>query len=116
MQEIMLVNIEKLLEMRINQRDFKLVEALDEKSYKEGHIPGALNLPVTRDSDADEVGRKAADLGIEKDDPVVVYCASYTCGTSTRATRLLQEAGYGNVVDFKAGKAGWKKAGFDLES
>jgi phage shock protein E len=36
--------IEKLLEMRSNDEKFTLVDVLSEENYKDGHIPGAINI------------------------------------------------------------------------
>ena len=108
MAKLKMVTLEYLIERKENNEDFKLVEVLTEKQFKEGHIPGAINIVV------DKIRDNAA-KHLEKEDHIIVYCASYTCTASTRATRKLLELGYKNVVDFKAGKAGWQKAGFKLE-
>ena len=101
------VTMERLLEMKENNEEFTLVEALPEKNYKEGHIPGAVNVPP------DQVDEKASEL--DKDKLVIVYCASYKCPASTKVVRKLQELGFKKVLDFKAGKQAWINAELELE-
>ena len=102
------ITLEQLLEMRANNQDFKLVEVLPNESFAEGHIPEAINLPLAN-------LRKLANEHLEKNKTIVVYCASYHCQASTKAAKLLLSMGYGKVLDFKAGKEGWIKAGLDME-
>ena len=106
MAKIKFIPIETLLEMQKNNEEFKLVEVLAEEYYNQGHIPGAINIPLDQLESTDKLA---------KTDTIVVYCASYTCEASTKATKKLLELGYENVVDFKAGKKGWTDAGFELE-
>ena len=103
-----MVNLEYLLELRENKEDFTLVEVLEPNQYEDGHIPGAINVPIT------DLENQAPEK-LKKQDLILVYCASYTCTASTRATRDLLNMGYEKTVDFKAGKAGWQKAGFKLK-
>ena len=50
-----------------------LVEALPEKYYRDGHLPGAILLPH------DEVRARAGDVLPAKNDFIVVYCANTAC-------------------------------------
>jgi len=107
--KIKFITLEDLLEMKTNEEDFKLVEVLSEDSFKKGHIPGAINIPVGKlDTEADKK--------LEKTDKIVVYCSSYSCHASTNAAKTLLEMGYENVLDFKTGKKGWSDAGLHLET
>jgi rhodanese-related sulfurtransferase len=115
LSKLKLITLEKLIEMRENQEDFHLVEVLGADDFQEGHIPGAINIPSPKGMSAEEMDKATDAKDIKKDDRIVVYCASYTCKASTRAARLLMEAGYTNVLDFKGSKRSWKKAGFKLE-
>lgn len=60
--------------------------------YEDGHIPGAVNLPV------DEVDAKAADLLTSKEQLILVYCRSGN--RSKRASQILADQGYTNVKEF----------------
>jgi rhodanese-related sulfurtransferase len=78
--KIKFITLENLLEMFANKEKFRLVEVLSEENFKNGHIPGAINLPF----DKLEVLAKEH---LEKTDTIVVYCGSYACQTSTRAAK-----------------------------
>jgi rhodanese-related sulfurtransferase len=110
LSRIRLISIEELLEMQVNDRDFKLVDVLPEKIFNESHIPGAINIPF----DDGWSEKTLVKEGITKDDTIVVYCASYACQKSTKAAKKLSAMGYENTFDFKAGKRGWKHAGLQL--
>jgi rhodanese-related sulfurtransferase len=48
----------------------QLVEVLPEEDYRELHLPGAVNIPL-KELDAETTA------GLEKSNPVVVYCWDY---------------------------------------
>jgi rhodanese-related sulfurtransferase len=86
-----------------------LVEALPEKYYRDGHLPGALHLPHT------EVAERAAAVLPDKKADIVVYCASATCQNSHVAAKLLEQRGYARVSVYAGGKQDWIEAGLDVE-
>jgi rhodanese-related sulfurtransferase len=94
--------------MNANEEKFTLVDVLSEESYKEGHIPGAINIPLGN-------LESLAERYLDRKDTIVVYCGSYSCQASTKATKKLLEMGYENTLDFKAGKRGWQHAGLKLK-
>lgn len=102
------ITLEDLLEMIANKKNFKLVEVLAKEEYEQGHIPGALSLPL------DEL-ECLAKKKLKKTDMIVVYCASYSCQASTKAARKLLDLGYSRILDFKGGKRWWRHAGLELE-
>jgi rhodanese-related sulfurtransferase len=108
MAKLKFITLEDLLEMLTNNEDFKLVEVLASEEYKEGHIPGAINLPLKE-------LEKGAGQKLKKTEKIVVYCESYTCHASTKAAKKLLESGYKEVLDFKGGKRWWRHAGLELE-
>ena len=80
MAKLKFITLEDLLEMLANDEDFKLVEVLANEEYKEGHIPGAINLPLKElENDARQK--------LKKTEKIVVYCESYTCHASTKAAK-----------------------------
>jgi rhodanese-related sulfurtransferase len=83
-------------------------EALDKKYYDDGHIPMARMLPLAK---IDRVPSIVAD----KDQAIVVYCASATCQNSHQAAIHLKKQGYRNVAVYSGGKADWIEAGLRLE-
>ena len=86
-----------------------LVEALPEKYYRDGHLPGALHLPHT------EVAQLAATVLPDKNAEIIVYCASATCQNSHIAARILEQRGYGDVSVYAGGKQDWSEAGLAFE-
>ena len=90
--------------------DIVLVEALPEKHYRDGHLPGALNLPH------DDVDACAPTLLPDKSVPIVVYCASAPCRNSSIAAERLSALGYADVRDYHEGKQDWIEAGLPTES
>jgi rhodanese-related sulfurtransferase len=107
LKKLKFITIEDLLEMEANEQDYKLIEIQSEEKYKEGHIPGALNIPWN------DLETKAPEL-LNKKDLIVTYCAGYSCHASTNAAIKLTEMGYKNVLDYKGGKRGWLHAGLKL--
>jgi rhodanese-related sulfurtransferase len=83
-------------------------EALDKKYYDNGHIPTARVLPPA------EIGRVPA-LVADRDQAIVLYCASATCQNSHQAAAELAKQGYRNVAVYAGGKADWVEAGLRLE-
>jgi rhodanese-related sulfurtransferase len=86
-----------------------LLEALPEKYYAAGHLPGALHLPH------DRVEALASHVIPSKDQPVVVYCANDTCRNSHLAAEALERLGYSRVSVYPGGKQDWEAAGLPLE-
>src|ERR1700755_1647269 len=71
--------------------------------YREGHLAGALNVPV------DEVAARHGVLGIPLDREVVVYCKSGK--RAARARDSLQSLGYTNVKLLEGSADAWRAEG-----
>ena len=87
-----------------------LVEALPEKYYRDGHLPGAIQLNY------DEVQTQAHTRLPAKDAFIVVYCASTACQNSRKAAQTLASLGYTNVAEYEEGKQDWIEAGLPVEN
>ncbi len=83
---------------------------LGREDFERAHIPGSENVPVDRDDFAERVEELVSD----KDDTIVVYCASFDCEASPKAARKLDGAGFSNVYDFEGGIKEWMKAGHEV--
>jgi rhodanese-related sulfurtransferase len=83
-------------------------EALDRKYYDDGHIPTARILPP---AEIDRVSSIVAD----REQAIVLYCASASCRNSHQAAANLEKQGYRNVAVYPGGKADWVEAGLRLE-
>ena len=87
-----------------------VLEALPHNYYVEGHIPGALNLPL------DDIASLAPGLVSERDAAVVTYCTGTSCPNSRIAAEGLRKLGYTNVRAFEGGKENWVEGGLPLEA
>jgi rhodanese-related sulfurtransferase len=85
-----------------------LFEALPEKYYCDGHLPGALQV------DYENVRNAAAALVPDKNATVVVYCASATCRNSDIAANQFDALGYTDVRVYVEGKKDWMEAGLPV--
>lgn len=90
-------------ELMDNESDYMILDVRTSEEYDEGHIPGAVLLPVT------ELSERASELLTDKDQLLLVYCRSGN--RSKKAAETLAELGYTNVVDF-GGIRDWK---YDIE-
>lgn len=90
-------DLEKLLKSGADT--FQLVDVRDKEEFAEGHIPGAINIPVASFASQSDV--------LDKKKKIIVYCNSG--GRSYNAYRKLMKLGY---KDFsQAIFADWKEAG-----
>lgn len=106
MKNISREEIKKILE---NGGGVTLVEALAERYWEDGHLPGALQLDYT------EVRDRAGEILPDKDAKIVVYCANEACQNSVKAAGELEALGYRNVYEYAGGKQDWVEAGLELE-
>lgn len=89
-----------------------VINTLSEDAFNAKHIPKSVNVP----QDAPDFVERVEKTTSGKSDPVVVYCASASCDSSTKAGKKLEEAGFTNVYDFEGGIDEWEKNQLPLES
>lgn len=94
------------------KRDFVVVDVRDEKSYKEGHIPGAINVP--QDKHHHFEGAETSFPGLRKDVYNYVYCYTPTCNLAQVAARKFASLGY-PVKEIVGGYDGWQAEGNPIE-
>lgn len=82
-----------------------LVDVREPYEYAEGHVPGALSMPLA------QVVALAADL--PKDRPLYVICRSGN--RSLQAAEALVEAGFQDVRDVGGGMISWQAAGYPVQ-
>jgi rhodanese-related sulfurtransferase len=99
------ITAKEVKHMRDRGEDFLLVNTLPANSFDATKIPGAVNIPETDDDFVARVEQRAS--GKEK--PIVVYCASLQCDSSTKAAQKLEAAGFQDVWEFEAGAEGWQQ-------
>jgi rhodanese-related sulfurtransferase len=87
-----------------------IVDAREPEDYKEGHIPGAINLPY------DEVVTDPERL--EKFDPqgkpIIIYCGGGTCELSMNLGFALVNAGKKKVLVYMGGWPEWSTSGYPI--
>jgi len=88
--------------------DFVLIDVLGEESYEDSHLPGAINIPLSR------IGREAKNR-FDEDEEIVVYCGSYECDASPQAAEKLEKLGFEKVYDYEGGKKEWREQGYGLQ-
>ncbi|WP_337843819.1 rhodanese-like domain-containing protein [Thermus sp.] len=81
-----------------------IVDVRTPMEFAQGHVPGAVNLPV------EEVSRWAKDL--PKDRPVYLYCRSGN--RSRQAAEHLARQGYRNLYNLEGGILAIERAGYPL--
>jgi rhodanese-related sulfurtransferase len=93
----------------IEAKTVTIIDVNGSTSYKQGHIPGALNFVEVKSS-------LAGKLPADKNALVVAYCGSETCSAYARAAKAAKDLGYTNVKHYSKGLAGWKASGAALEA
>ena len=78
--------------------------------YDEGHIPGAVSLPLGEFDD--RVDGFAGRVPLEQ--PIVTYCSGRLCEDSHTAAQWLMERGFDNVLVFIDGFPGWTENGYPV--
>jgi rhodanese-related sulfurtransferase len=86
------------------------VDVRSQDMFDEGHIPGAVFLPL-----GDFESRvEAFAAGVSPTQPIVTYCSGRLCQDSHTAAQLLMERGFENVVVFIDGFPGWIENGYPV--
>ncbi|MGE7139604.1 rhodanese-like domain-containing protein [Luteibacter sp. NPDC031894] len=83
-----------------------LLDVRTPAEYREGHLAGALNVPV------DEVAARHGALAVAHDRELVVYCKSGK--RAARARETLQSLGYTNVRLLEGSADAWRAEGRPL--
>ena len=87
------------------------VDARMRDDYDEGHIPGAISLPVGQFDDL--IDSFLDQYEIEQ--AIVTYCSGRTCEDSHILAQLLMDFGYNDVKVFIDGYPGWEAEGYPVE-
>ncbi len=103
------INREELEDKLADGEEMELIEVLAPEDYREVHIKGAINIPI---SDIGKEARKRFDAEQE----IVVYCADSSCQASPEAAKKLDQLGFQNVYDYEEGKKDWLEAGNPMAS
>lgn len=89
------------------EKNTVVLDVRTEKEFKEGHIPGAVNLDVN----APDFAKKVAAL--DKDKTYLVHCAGGR--RSLKACGVMKDGSFKNLVNLEEGFSAWSKAGKPVE-
>ena len=102
------IDAKTLRTWQIDQRDFVLVDTRG-ATYDKGHLPGAVHIV------SDNILELSPERLPDKEQVIVVYCASVDCKRAGLSTERLESLGYSQVHHFIGGHRDWIAAGFPLE-
>jgi rhodanese-related sulfurtransferase len=102
-QEFGDISIEDL-QKAILAKKVAIIDVNGQGSFKNGHIPGAINFSSQKQS-----LKKL--LPSNKNTLIVAYCGGPSCRAYLRGAKAAAELGYNNVRHLSAGISGWKKSG-----
>lgn len=93
-------------ELTVQLGNVQVVNVLEPKWYELGFIKGSLKIPLS------QLEQRLGELNKAK--PVVTYCASYACDSSSKAAQLLAAKGF-DVRAYEGGIKEWTAAGLPVE-
>ena len=89
-----------------------IFDARPERSFREGHVPRARNLP-----EAESRQKFPADvLELPRERVIVVYCEGGDCQSSLALAKRLHDEGFKDIRVMTGGWAEWIKAGLPAET
>ena len=92
-------------ELEAGAKNIVVVDVRAEEDYREGHIPGAINLPKEQWDTLE---------GLSKDKLNVLYCYSHVCHLAATAAVQFAEHGF-SVMEMDGGFAAWKENELKIE-
>lgn len=106
--EISLQELQELIE-RKDKKPMAIIDANSAKSYKEGHIPGAIHYATVE-------ANLASALPADKNALIVAYCGGPLCTAWEAPAEKIKALGYTNIRHLKAGIKGWKEAKYRTQT
>ena len=88
-----------------------LVDARSQEIYNDGHLPGAVSLPL---GELDQLLPTFMDK-YPTASSLILYCSGYGCTDSFDMALVLLEKGYRDVMLFEGGYPRWRDAGLPVE-
>lgn len=86
------------------------LDARPHELYLQGHLPGALSLPLEELPDGTTLPAGRLPQGTT----LITYCSGYGCADSYDLAGWLLQAGYGDVRVFEGGFPAWSDAGLPV--
>lgn len=95
------------LKQAIAEKKVAVIDVNGSDSYKNGHVPGAIDWATVSDITSKLPADKAA--------LIVAYCGGPSCNAYTKAANAAKKLGYTNVKHLSVGISGWLQAGEKTE-
>ena len=100
-------NISQQALLAADSNDFVIVDVRTPEEFQQGHVPNAINVPLS------DIIDNPAVLASAKEKPILLYCRSgYRAG---KAAAALQKDGYLNLSHLEGDMQDWVKAGLAVE-
>ena len=96
------------LKKAIAEKKVVVIDVNGSASYKNGHVPTAIDFAASKEKLADVLPKDKGAL-------VVAYCGGPSCNAYTQAAAAARKLGYTNVKHLSAGISGWLQAGEKTE-
>lgn len=90
----------------INRAKTTILDVREGAEYASGHLPDARNIPLA------ELGTRIGELDKMKNRTIIVVCQKGNRGFG--AAKVLERAGFDQVVVLEGGQAAWQTAGMPL--
>ncbi len=84
-----------------------VVDVRTPQEFAEGHVPGAINIPV------DTISSRLSELASHKEGELYLICRSGA--RSARAQGVLASAGFAHPINVTGGTLAWISAGYPVE-
>jgi rhodanese-related sulfurtransferase len=88
-----------------------IVDARSAASFAQGHIAGAIALPL---EEAKKHPAAPFKTKVPADATIVVYCNGFSCHDSMDLGKILIQAGYASVYVYEGGFPEWQDAGYPV--
>lgn len=94
------------LDHRLKAReDINIIDVRAEEDYRQGHIPGAVNLPREKWDSLQ---------GLDKNKANILYCYNQNCHLAASAARQFAGKGF-PVIELEGGWEGWKDTELEVD-
>jgi len=90
---------------------FVLIDSRPAGRYVQGHLPGAVSIPL---NELEKEGEKL--LPADRAKTLVFYCGGLSCMLSPKSAAIAVKLGFKDVRMFPEGEPGWKKLDYATES
>jgi len=88
-----------------------LLDARSATQYAEGHIKGALSLPLEK---ARQNAKRPLETPPAADTTIIAYCNGFSCHDSMDLAKILIQAGFASVYVYEGGYPEWRDAGYPV--